>query len=157
MSLHRYLPVKCPALIGLECRSPHPPPPHLSHGLLALARDGSGARQKPKRRLLPTTQKLQDRPERSIAWAELTDGKLRLQGTRNLDDSANWAPKRPEPGLGFTAASGKLATSDLALVMEQHDSLRTSSPYSRSLLPAWWLDTCFLEEYQFLLGILIPC
>lgn len=43
-----------------------PPPPHLSHGLLALTHDGSRARQKPKRRFLPTTQKLQDRPGRSI-------------------------------------------------------------------------------------------
>lgn len=39
----------------------------LSHGLPALTHDGSSAHQKPKRRFLPTTQKLQDRPGRSIA------------------------------------------------------------------------------------------
>lgn len=33
------------------------PPPHLSHGLLALTHDGSSACQKPERRFLTTTQK----------------------------------------------------------------------------------------------------
>lgn len=42
-------------------------------------------------------------------------GKLRQQTTSTLgDDSANWAPQRPEPRLRITAASGKIATSSLA-------------------------------------------
>lgn len=34
-------------------------------------------------------------------------GKLRHQSTSNFGNSANWLPKRLEPGLGITAASGK--------------------------------------------------